>query len=243
MKIVTIFKWSRNPIDAIVRADGSVDWPGVKLCANDDDPVVMEIARALADGGEIVALTIGDGDAAWAAARGASRTVVVTDALTEADNSVTGAVLTAAVRHIGDADVVIIGDSPWEFGVVSALAGMLKWPAVAGVVSVEPGQGCLLVRRRMGTLEQVLEVKGPVVLAAAANRAEENAPGMKEVLKARKLPVEKITVADLGLEAVAQACSRGTKFPDTPPARVIDGADPAVACAELIAALRSDGVV
>lgn len=243
MKIIVVFKWSRNPIDARVSADGTVDWRGVKMAANDDDPAVMEIARALAGGDEIIGLTVGDGDTAWAAARGAARTMVVTDALTNVDSSVTGAVLAAAIRRVEGVDAVIIGDSSWDYGVVSALTGQLGWPAVAGVVAAATEQGCLRVTRKMGSMAQVLEVKGPAVLAVSASRAEQNAPGMKEVLAARKRPVEQLALADLNLAPIAAVDFRGARFPDTPPACIIDGADPGTACEQLMAALSADGVV
>ncbi|MGI6451772.1 MAG: electron transfer flavoprotein subunit beta/FixA family protein [Desulfitobacteriia bacterium] len=243
MKVVVVFKWSRNPIDARVSSDGTVDWRGVKMAASDDDPAVMEIARALAEGDEIIGLTVGDGDTAWAAARGAARTVVVTDALSETNSSAMGAVLAAAIRRLPDVDAVIIGDSSWDYGVVSALTGQLGWPAVAGVVAATTEQGRLRVTRKMGNIAQDLEVKGPAVLAAVASRAEQNAPGMKEVLMARKKPVEQLTLADLDLTPAIAVNFRGTRFPDTPPARIIDGADPAAACQELMAGLSADGVV
>lgn len=243
MKIIVVFKWSRNPQDARVGVDGSVDWRGVKMAVSDDDPAAMEIAAAIAAGGEIIGLTLGDGDVAWAAARGAASTVVVTDALTDVDSSVTGAVLAAAIRRIEGVDAVLIGDSAWDYGVVAALSGQLGWPAVAGVVSAETEQGCLRVTRKMGSASQVLEVKGPVVLAVSASRDEQNAPGMKEVLAARKKPVERLALADLGLAPAAAVNSKGTRFPDTPPARIIDGNDPVTACEQLMAALRADGVL
>ena len=239
MKIIAVFKWSRNPQDGRVGMNGTLDWRGVKMAPNDDDPAVMEVANAIVEDGEIVGLTIGDGDIAWAAARGAARTMVVTDAQTEVDSSVTAAVIAAAIKRVEGVDAVIIGDS----GVVSALMGHLGWPAVAGVVSATKEQGRLRVTRKMGTASQVLEVEGPVVLAVAANREEKNAPGMKEVLFARKKPVERLTMSDLGLAPAADVSSKGTRFPDTPPARMIDGKDPAAACKELMAALRSDGVL
>ncbi len=243
MKIIVVFKWSRNPQDARVSAEGNVDWRGVKMAASDDDHAVMEIARAIAEGGEIVGLTVGDGDMAWAAARGAGRTVVVTDAQTELNSSVTGAVLAAAIRRIEDVDAVLIGDSDWDYAVVAALMGQLGWPSVADVVSAAKEQGCLRVTRKMGSASQVLEVQGPVVLAVSASRAEQNAPGMKEVLAARKKSVERLTLADLGITPVDAVNSKGTRFPDTPPARIIDGSDPVAACEQLVAALRSDGVL
>jgi len=243
MKIIVVFKWSRNPLDARVGSDGSIDWRGVKMAASDDDPAVMEVAGAIAVGGEIIGLTLGDGDTAWAAARGAVRTVAVTDAQTETDSSMTATVLVAAIRKIEDVDAVIIGDSVWDYGVVTALAGQLGWSAVAGVTSVAKDNSGLRVTQKVGSVSQVLAVQGPVLLAVAASRAEKNVPGMKEVLAARKKPVERFTLADLGLDLAGTVNSKGTKFPDTPPARMIDGSDPVAACTELMAALRSNGVL
>ena len=243
MKIIAVFKWSRNPQDARVGTNGSLDWRGVKMAPNEDDPAVMEVANAIVAEGEIVGLTIGDGDIAWAAARGAARTIVVNDAQTEADSSVIAAVIAAAIKRVEGVDAVIIGDSDWDYGVVSALMGKLGWSAVAGVVSATKEQGGLRVTRKIGAASQVLEVEGPVVLAAAANREEKNVPGMKEILAARKKPVERLTMADLGLAPAADVLSKGTRFPDTPPARMIDGTDPVAACKELMVALRSEGVL
>lgn len=243
MKVITVFKWLKNPQDALVGADGSISWPGVKMSANDDDPAVIEVAKAIAGDGEIIGLTVGDGDTAWAAARGAVRTIVVHDALTYTNSSVTGAVLAAAVRRVDAVDAVLIGDSEWDYGVVSALTGQLGWPAVANVISAEIVAGSLRVTRKFGSALQVLEVKGPVVLAVSALHAEQNAPGMRDVLMARKKPVEKLSLDDLGSLPVSAVNTQGTRFPDTSTARVIDGADPVAACNELMDCLRADGVV
>ncbi len=244
MKVVVIFKWCRNPQDALVGASGNVDWPGVKMSANDDDPAVMDIAKVLAGDDEIVALTIGDGDIAWAAARGAASTVVVTDALTDVNSTATGAVLAAAIKRIEDVGVVIIGDSAWDYGIVSAFVGQLGWPAMAAVTSAELDQGSLHVTCKMGGVSHVLEIKTPVVLAVMATQTEQSEPSMKQVLMARKKPVEKITIADLGFSPnFAEVTSLRTRFPDTPPAILYDGADPASACKQLMAALHNDGVL
>lgn len=243
MKIIVVFKWSKNPQDARVGADGTVEWRGVKMAANDDDPTAMEVARSLVNDGEIIGLTVGDGDVAWAAARGAARTITVKDAQAEVNSSLTAAIIAAAINRVEDVDAVLIGDSAWDYGVVSALAGKLGWPAIAGVVSATPESDGLHVTRKIGSASQLLEVKGPVVLAVSASRAEQNVPGMKDVLVARKKPVEQLSLADLGIVPAADVLSKGTRFPDKPPARIIDGSDPVVACEQLMTALRADGVL
>jgi electron transfer flavoprotein beta subunit len=243
MKVITIFKWARNPLDARVRADASVEWQGVKLAPGDDDTAVLEIGKKVAQGGEIIALTIGDGDTAWAAARGAGKTVVVSDADSSLNAAVTGKILAAAVQRLG-ADIVLIGDSVWDYAVVSALAGELGWPALAGVVAAEAvGESLLQVTQKAGSVSWVLDIKGQALIAAAATQEEKNAPGMKDVLAARKKPVEKLTLAELGITLDENLSARGTRFPDTPPAHLIDGSNPAAACAELLNALAADGVL
>jgi len=244
MKSIVVFKWLRNPQDARVGMDGSVDWGAAKMSASDDDPAAILVAKDLAaGGGEVVGLTIGDGDVAWAAARGAASPVVVTDALTDLDSAATGAILAAGVRRIGGADVVLIGDSAWDYGVVVAMAGQLGWPTLANVVSVAVEGSRLRVTCRVGAETQVVDVAGPVVLAVAARRAEQQVPGMKEVLAARKKPVTRFTQADLGVQRAATVTLRGTKHPETAMAKMFDGADPAAAAAQVVAALRMDGVL
>lgn len=244
MKVIAIFKWYRNPQDALIGASGNVEWPGVKMSASDDDPAVIEIAKSISGDNEIVALTIGDGDASWAAARGAASTLVITDALYDVNSSVTGAALASAVRLYDDIDAVIIGDSSWDYGVVSAFVGQLGWPAIAAVTAAEVKEGRLYVTQKAGSVSQVLEVQTPAVLAAMATQTEKNEPSMKQVLMARKKPIKKITMADLNLPAPSDAVnSLGTRFPDTPPAVLIDGGDPASACEQLLAALHMEGVL
>jgi hypothetical protein len=55
--------------------------------------------------------------------------------------------------------------------------------------------------------------------------------------------VTKFTVADLGISPVGKAISGGTKLPDKPAAKMFDGGDPAAAATQIVAALRTDGVL
>lgn len=244
MKIVVVFKWMKNPEDAHVGTDGSVDWRNAKMAVSDDDPAAIDIARQLAGGGdEIIGLTMGDGDAAWAAARGASSTVIVTDAEMAADAGVAGGVLAAAVRRIGNVDVVLIGDSAWDVAVPAALAGQLGWLSLAGVSTVTKHGDRLHATRNLGESTQVIECAHPAVLAVSASHAEKDPPGMKEVLMARKKPQTKVTLSDLGVTTNGRVKSEGTRLPDTPAAKIIDGADPMAAATQLVTSLRTEGVL
>ena len=116
MKIVVAYKWAPNPQDADVAPDGSVDLTRAKWAVSEYDPVALELARQLADatGGEVIGLTVGpaaiDTPLARKAAlsRGLDRLVLVADdALDGADGTRLAAVLAAAVRHLGDVDLVL----------------------------------------------------------------------------------------------------------------------------------------
>ncbi|WP_407344175.1 electron transfer flavoprotein subunit beta/FixA family protein [Pengzhenrongella phosphoraccumulans] len=258
MKIVVAYKWASNPQDATVGAEGTVDWSRAKPGFSEYDPVAAELARRLADatGGEVIGLTVGgkrvDATLARKAAlsRGFDRAVIVADdSLESAGSTQLAAVLAAAVRHIGDVDVVITGDSSVDVGakmVPTVLAGQLGWPAVAEVISITGQAGALRVERAIPTGTQVLEITGPVVLAASTDAAVARVPGMKDILAAGKKPVESLDLAALDVPAAAGTVTvTGTARPDllARKGQMIDVTDPAAAAAELVAALRGAGAL
>ncbi len=258
MRIVVAYKWASDPQEATVGADGSVDWSRAKPGISDYDPVAIELARGLAAaaGGELIGLSAGPKGAGVpiackaALSRGLDRTVVVEDdALLGAGTSGLAAVLAAAVRHIGDVDVVITGDSSVDVAakmVPTVLAGQLGWAAVAEVTAVSGQPGALRVERAVPGGVQVLEISGPAVLAASADAAVPRVPGMKDLLAAGKKPVEHLTAADLDRPAgsatvTVQSTSRPAR--KARKGQILDTADPAAAAAELVAALRGAGAL
>ena len=119
--------------------------------------------------------------------------IVEDESLRDAGRSELAAVLAAAVRQIGDVDLVITGDSSVDVAakmVPTVLAGELGWPAVAEVTAVTGQAGALRVERAIPGGVQVLEISGPAVLAASADAAVPHVPGMKDLLAAGKKPVE-----------------------------------------------------
>ena len=243
MKAVVVYKWARNAADAIVRTDGSIDWRNARMAAGEDDPAALAAAKQIAadTDGTVIGLTIGDGDASWALARGVEQAVCVADAPNLADNGATAAILAAAVRYIGDVDVVVIGDSKQEPGVAVALAGELGWPALVGLHSASMPAGQLQAVRRTVGEQQTLSLSTPAVLGMSAESDADQVPGMKELLAARKRPLTKVTLSDLGTAPV-DLVSVGCRKPDSTPSRLFQG-EPAQAAAQLVAALRAEGVL
>jgi electron transfer flavoprotein beta subunit len=258
MRIVVAYKWASDPQEAAVGADGSVDWSRAKPGISDYDPVAVEVARRLAEatGGELIGLTAGaKGVAApiackTALARGLDRVVVVEDdSLKGAGTAGLAAVLAGAVRHIGNVDVVITGDSSVDVAgkmVPTVLAGHLGWAAVAEVTAVSGQPGSLRVERAVPGGVQVLEISGPAVLAASADAAVARVPGMKDLLAAGKKPVEHLEISAVDVPARNAAVTvKGTSRPDRKARKgqIIDAADPAAAATELVTALRGAGAL
>ncbi|MGO9079752.1 MAG: hypothetical protein ACLQDY_12010 [Streptosporangiaceae bacterium] len=258
MRIVVAYKWACDPEEAAVGADGSVDWSRAKPGISVYDPTAIELARGLAQeaGAELVGLSAG-GKGTGAAiackaalARGLDRTVVVEDdSLDGAGTAQLAAVLAGAVRHIGDVDLVITGDSSVDVAakmVPTVLAGLLGWAAAAEVTAVSGQPGALRVERAVPGGVEAVEISGPAVLAASADAAPPRVPGMKDLLAAGKKPVEHLDLAALDVPAVrASMTVKGTARPQSKERKgqLIDTADPAAAAAELVSALRAAGAL
>jgi electron transfer flavoprotein beta subunit len=258
MRIVVAYKWASDPQEASVGADGTVDWSRAKPGISDYDPVAMELARGLAaaTSAELIGLTAGAKGVGVpiackaALARGLDRLVVVEDeALLGAGTSELAAVLAGAVRHIGDVDLVITGDSSVDVAakmVPTVLAGQLGWAAVAEVTAVSGQAGTLRVERAVPGGVQILEISGPAVLAASADAAVPRVPGMKDLLAAGKKPVEHLEISALDVPAGnATVTVRSVSRPDRKARKgqLLDATDPAAAATELVTALRGAGAL
>ena len=258
MRIVVAYKWTCDPEEATARPDGTVDWGRAKPGLSTYDPVAIEVARQLADaaGAELIGVTVGGKGVATplackaALGRGLDRVVIVEDeSLAGAGRSELAAVLAEVIRHIGDVDLVVTGDSSVDVAakmVPTVLAGELGWPAVAEVTSVTGKAGALRVERAVPGGSQVLEVSGPAVLAASADAAAPRVPGMKDLLAAGKKPKELLDLAALKVppqNAVMTVTGRALPERKARKGRLIDAADPVAAADELVSALRQAGAL
>lgn len=239
MKAVAIFKWAPNPDDALVRVDGTVNWSTARHDVGDDDHAAMACAMAAANGDEVVGLCVGGGDTSFAAARGAERTVVLEGFPVPTDSMTMARALVEEIKGVEDAGLVAMGDADWDPMVAPLVAALLGWPLLTAVDEVAIADGGLVVTLRHGMGTQDVAVTGPVVVDVAARREEEEKPGMRQVLAARKKPSDTKTV-----EGDRSAfSSRGTRLPEATSSRLFDGSDPADAVEQLVSALKADGVL
>lgn len=253
MSVVVAYKYTTNPQDAKVGADGAIDWSRAKPVMSDYDPVAAEVGKSVAQasGTELIGITVGVGAVGASMARknamskGFDRGVVVADDATADWNPTQyAAVLSQIVQRENDVDLVITGDASIDNGsrMTSALIGAkLGWPTFQNVESVEKIEGGYRLVQQVSGGTRTVEVRGPVVVATTSDAARVPVPSMKEILVAGKKPVEVVELSEFStidprIEVTARA---------KPEARVrknivFTGGN---AVNELIDALRTDGVL
>ena len=257
MLVAVAHKWAPDPADAVVSADGGVDWSRAHPGVGEYDAVAISVARGLADAvrGELVGLSVGP-DAAAAPqarkavlARGLDR-LLLASGPADLGPGGTAVLLAELVRQAGSVDVVVAGDASVDGGagmVPALLAGHLGWLCLLGVTSVRPagdggGSGGLVVARRTASGTEELRVPAPVVLACAPDAAEPRTPGMRDLLAAGRKPSEVADVVvpdpDAGLSVTGRR-----RAPAPTRARRMFAGEPDAAASSLVAALRAAGVL
>lgn len=174
------------------------------------DEVALEVAIQLKEnvGGRVTALTLGRKEAVQALhqalAMGADNAVLLSDANFEGLDSFGKAhVLAAAVRKIGEFDLVLCGRQAGdvEVGLVGPfLAGELGIPCVSLVANFQVTNSTIRIRRPMEAGYEILEA--PFPLLATITNDTSNVPryaSVKGLRAAMRMPIPCWSAADLGL--------------------------------------------
>ena len=219
------------------------------------DEVAVEQALQLRDrlGGRVTAVTVGTGKATDALRRaiamGANRAIQVDDPLATELDGVGGARALAAVVQAEGADLVLCGKASMdaEAGVVGpALAALLGWPHASEVVALELAEDAT-------SLTSARVVEGgrrsercalPALIAAGKGLAEPRVPPVTGVMKAMRAPIDRRSLADLGVEVGPPTWTTRSHAPPTERGGVtmVEGDFPANVHA-LVGALRDEGVL
>ncbi len=220
MKIVVCVKHVPDiQADRRFTESGLVDRTGGDGTINELDENALEAAVSLVesldgDDHEIVVLSVGPADAEDAVRRGlqmgAQTGVLVSDdAIEGSDVFATAALLAAAIRQIGEVDLVVTGmaalDSLTSL-LPSTLAAALDLPALTLASSVTLADGTVTVTRSRGQVSETLSAALPALVSVTDQANAPRYPNFKMIMAARKAPVTTLTVADLtphGLEPAA----------------------------------------
>jgi len=180
---------------------------GVKSVINPFDENAVEAALQLreAHGGEVIAISMGPPQAEealrHALAMGADQAILLTDpAFRGGDTLATSYTLAAAVRKLGEVDLIICGKQAidGDTGQVGpGLAERLGLPQVTFAIGLEISDHRLRARRVLDDFFEIVEVRLPAVVTVVKQINEPRYPSMRNVLKAKRAEVAKWSVAEL----------------------------------------------
>jgi electron transfer flavoprotein beta subunit len=214
MRVLVLVKYVPDATaDRGFAADGTVDRAGSDGLLSELDEYAVEQALRLADDSDdvdVVALTLGPEDAADAIKRclqmGAGSGIhIVDDAVHGSDALATSAVLAAAVTRAAP-DLVLCGMASTDgvMGVVPAmLSQRLGWPGLTYAATLAVEDGRARIRRDGDVASQTVEAALPAVVSVTDQSGEARYPSMKGILGAKKKPVERWSLADLGVEGTS----------------------------------------
>jgi len=180
---------------------------GVKSVINPFDENAVEAALQLreAHGGEVIVISMGPPQAEealrHALAMGADQAILLTDpAFRGGDTLATSYTLAAAVRKLGEVDLIICGKQAidGDTGQVGpGLAERLGLPQVTFAIGLEISDHRLRARRVLDDFFEIVEVRLPAVVTVVKQINEPRYPSMRNVLKAKRAEVAKWSVAEL----------------------------------------------
>lgn len=253
MKIIVLVKqvpdtWGERRLDA---ATGWLDRDAAEPVLDEIGERALEVALRVKDAAadtEVVALTMGPDDAAevlrTALSMGADRAVhVVDDALAGADLALTARVLAAAIERTG-ADAVIAGNESTDGrgGVMAAmLAELLGRPLLDSLdeVAVDGDRVSGVRATEHGTAE--VHAPLPAVVSVTERVAEARFPSFKGIMSAKKKPLDRLSLAELGV-APGDDASEVLRVGERPPRQagrvVVDDGTAARQLADFLAEQR-----
>ena len=138
-------------------------------------------------------------------AMGADEGVLLADtAFAGSDGYTTALTLAAAIRKIGNVDLVLTGRqaADWDGGVVGAGIGeLLGVPVISFAKEVHIEDGVARVERVLDDGTETVEALLPAVVTVSNELGAPRVPSLRETMRAARKPVTVWKAADLGLAA------------------------------------------
>lgn len=230
-----------------VKPDGSgMATEGLKTVINPFDEIALEAALRLKEGGafaDVVVVTLGPPEAErelrTALAMGADRAILV-DAGPDIEPLAVARALLAVAQRVNPGLVLLgkqaVDDDHGQTG--QMLAALWDRPQATFASALSIAGGVATVTREVDAGLETLEVDLPAVVTTDLRLNQPRYAKLPEILKAKKKPLEKLTLAELGVEHAPQFRLHSYS---PPPVRAKGVRVASVA--ELVATLESRGVL
>lgn len=215
MRIVVLMKQTFDTAAIIsLDASGQIERQGVNLIINPYDEFAIEEALRLKEkhGGEVTVISAGAPEThdalLQALAMGADKAVLVTDDALAGSDEYGAALVLSKVLGSLEFDLLLAGWRSVDDGsaqVAVRLAERLGLPQVNVVTKLAiEGEKAVATRDIEGGSE-VVEVPLPALITAQKGLNEPRYPTMRGIMQAKKKPFQKLSLAELGLDAAQLA--------------------------------------
>ncbi|HEX6289141.1 MAG TPA: electron transfer flavoprotein subunit beta/FixA family protein [Herpetosiphonaceae bacterium] len=197
-----------------ITADKHIDASGIEPIISLFDEYALEegLLQVEKSGGKVTVITIGGEESIdslrKALAMGADQAILINDpALADIGSLGAAKVAAAAVKKLGDADVIFCGkqstdDETAVFG--PALARYLGIPVLSYVYKVlelDASARRVVADRALETTVETVEASLPAVLTTVKDLNQPRYPSLLKIKKAQKADIPRYTLADLGISS------------------------------------------
>lgn len=253
MNILVLIKQTFDTEEKIVLENGAISEDGVEFIMNPYDEYAVEEAITLRDehGGEVTVITVGPERAEsalrTALAMGADKAVIVDDEDIETDEYSIAKILAAVIKD-REYDIILGGNMAVDNGsgqVGPRLAEELNIAQVTTITKLTVDGGKATIERDVEGDIETIEVSLPVLVTAQQGLNEPRYPSLPGIMKAKKKPMERLTVDDLNIdgEVAAKTSVIETFLPPKKEAGRILSGDVQDQVKELVQLLRNEAKV
>lgn len=259
MEIFVLLKQVPATESVVSIADGgtSINTDDLNWVINPYDEFAVEEALRIREtqGGSVTIVSVGSDKATeairTALAMGADKGILVNDPEALNLSGLGVARILAAVVGKESYDLIIGGqravdDDSWQVG--PAVAELLDIPHIGLVIKQEIADGSIKCQRTVDGGTVTPKAPLPALFTTQRGLNEPRYASLPGVMKAKKKPLDTVSLADLGLDA-AELGAVGTRIAalNLPPQRqagkIIDGADDGAKAAELVRLLHEEAKV
>lgn len=235
----------------------SIKTADIKWVINPYDEFAVEEALRIreAQGGTVTILSKGTDKAVeairTALAMGADKGVLINDPAVEMCDGFGTARLLAAALKTMPYDLIVAGMRAVDddnFQVGSAVAELLGIPSIGMVIKQEIADGKIKCQRTIDGGTAVQETKLPMLFTTQRGLNEPRYASLPGIMKAKKKPIDTLTLADIGLDAAAFSTPL-TKIvamqfpPERKAGRMIEGESAQEKAAALVKVLHEEAKV
>lgn len=213
MHIVTFTRSTPDTTAKVeVNSAGAVTWGDSATIVNpwDDYSLEESIVQAKATGGKATVLTIGadmhNESLKHSLAMGLDSAIRISDEGVQAVDSLQWAtVAAAAVKKLGDVQLVIFGKESVDLGTdqyIAQTARKLGWTLlsyVSKILAIDPANNTIQVERLLEGGKQVVTAQLPAVISVMKGINEPRYPSFMGIRKASKAEIPVWTAAELGV--------------------------------------------